>query len=120
MLPPGPCGPLPRRPHREGAPLEPLGHPDLAALGRRLRREMDETLDAEQSAARAAARRRRTLRDLFLTLEDRADAAVLWTTDGRGYRGTVRAVGVDHVELAGDDCHRMVAFAHVGAVEVLP
>ncbi|MCU0281609.1 MAG: hypothetical protein MUE66_07260 [Acidimicrobiia bacterium] len=97
-----------------------MGHPDLAALGRRLRAEMDETLDAEQSAARAAARRRRTLRDLFLTLEDRADPAALWAVDGRCYRGTVRAVGTDHVELASADGLRLVAFAHVVAVEVLP
>lgn len=103
-----------------GSTLEPLGHPDLAALGRRLRAEMDETLDAEQSAARAAARRRRTLRDLFLTLEDRADPAALWAVDGRCYRGTVRAVGTDHVELASADGLRLVAFAHVVAVEVLP
>jgi hypothetical protein len=102
----------------EGEPLEPLGHPDLAALGRRLRRQMDETLDAEQSAACAAARRRRTLRDLFLALEDRADAAVVWAADGHCYRGTVCAVGVDHAELAGDDGSRVVLLAHVVAVEV--
>ena len=81
---------------------------------------MDETLDAEQSAARAAARRRRTLRDLFLTLEDRADAAARWAADGRCYRGTVRAVGVDHVELQSADGRRVVVLAHVVAVEVVP
>jgi len=81
---------------------------------------MDETLEAEQSAARAAARRRRTLRDLFLALEDRADPAALWAVDGRCYRGRVQAVGTDHVELASSDGARVVAFAHVVAVEVLP
>jgi hypothetical protein len=80
---------------------------------------MDETLDAEQSAARAAARRRRTLRDLFLTLEDRTDAAALWTVDGRCCRGTVRAVGVDHLELDSPEGPRMVVLAHVVSVEVL-
>ena len=103
-----------------GSTLEPLGHPDLAALGRRLRREMDETLDAEQSAARAAARRRRSLRDWFLTLEDRADPATLWTVDGGCHRGTVRAVGADHVEIGAADGTRLVALVHIVAVAVVP
>jgi len=81
---------------------------------------MDETLDAEQSAARSAARRRRTLRDLFLDLEDRAGRALVWADDGRCYRGTVLAVGVDHAELAGDEGRRVIAFAHVVALEVAP
>lgn len=95
-----------------------LDHPDLAALGRHLRQQMDETLDAEQSAARSASRRRRTLRDLFLDLEDRGDAAVVWAADGRCYRGTVQAVGVDHAELADQDGRQVVALAQVVAVEV--
>ena len=81
---------------------------------------MEETLDAEQSAARAAARRRRTLRDLLLTLEDRADPVALWAVDGRCYRGTVRAVGSDHAELASVEGLRLVTLAHVVALEVLP
>ena len=79
---------------------------------------MDDTLDAEQSAARSASRRRRTLRDLFLDLEDRADPALVWADDGHCYRGTVCAVGVDHAELQGDDGRRVVSFAHVVALEV--
>lgn len=100
-----------------GSERETLDHPDLAALGRRLRQQMDETLDAEQCAARSASRRRRTLRDLFLDLEDRADPVTVWAADGRGYRGTVRAVGVDHAELADEDGCRVVAFAQVVALE---
>ena len=96
-----------------------LDHPDLAALGRRLRQQMDETLDAEQCAARSASRRRRTLRDLFLDLEDRSDRAAVWTADGRCHRGMVRAVGVDHAELADEDGCRVVVFAQVVALEML-
>ena len=103
---------------RRGSLLEPLGHPDLAALGRNLRRQMDDTLDAEQSAARAAARRRRTLRDLLLDLEDRSDAASIWMADGRCYRGTVQAVGLDHAELVGGGGRCIVTLAQVVAVEV--
>jgi len=69
-------------------------------LGRRLRRQMDETLDAEQSAAHSA------------------DRALVWADDGRCYRGTVLAVGVDHAELSGEEGRRVVAFAHVVALEV--
>jgi len=32
----------------------------------------------------------------------------------------VLAVGVDHAELAGDEGHRVIAFAHVVALEVAP
>jgi hypothetical protein len=81
---------------------------------------MDETLDAEQCAARSASRRRRTLRDLFLDLEDRADPAVVWAADGRCYRGIVRAVGVDHAELADEDCRRVVVLGQVVALEMRP
>jgi hypothetical protein len=81
---------------------------------------MDETLDAEQSAARAAARRRRTMRDLFLDLEDRAARALVWADDGRCYRGTVLAVGVDQAELADEEGRRVIALAHVVALEVGP
>ena len=81
---------------------------------------MDETLDAEQSAARAAARRRRTMRDLFVALEDRGEPAAVWAADGRCYRGTVHAVGADHVELATPDGPRLVVLAHVVAVEGRP
>jgi hypothetical protein len=80
---------------------------------------MDDTLDAEQSAARAAARRRRTLRDLLLDLEDRADAASIWASDGRCYRGTVRAVGVDHAELVDGSARRIVALAQLVTIEVV-
>lgn len=94
-----------------------MDHPELAALGRELRRRMDETLDAEQCAARAAWRRRRSIRDLFLDLEDRAAAAVVWTDDGRCQRGTISAVGLDHAEVEGEEGARVVALAHVVALE---
>jgi hypothetical protein len=77
---------------------------------------MDETLDAEQSAARAAARRRRTLRDLFLDAEDRSERTVVFTSDGRAYRGTVTAVGMDHVEVAGSEGTWLIILAQVAAV----
>ncbi len=98
---------------------DPLRHPDLARLGRALRDQLDETLDAEQHAARAAARRRRSLRDVLLEAEDRGAAARISCTDGQLYRGAVVAVGADHVALAGDEGgERLIALAHVATVEI--
>ena len=97
--------------------MDPLSHPDLAALGSRLRRRMDETLDAEQQAARAAARRRRTLRDLLLEAEDRgATASVL--LDGVWLSGRVVAVGADHVILEGRLRRLIVPLPAPGVIEV--
>ncbi len=91
-------------------------HPDLRALGRRLRTEMDETLRAEQHAARVAARRRSTLRDRFLLAEDRAEQLHVAVVDGSDIAGQVVAVGADHIVLvhAGQRC--WVAMHHVVAV----
>ncbi len=98
---------------------DPLRHPDLARLGRVLRDQLDDTLDAEQHAARAAARRRRSIRDVLLEAEDREAGARVSCTDGQLYRGTVAAVGTDHVVLASDDGgRRLVALTHIVTVEV--
>ena len=98
--------------------VDPLRHPDLTRLGRQLRNEMDETLEAEQHAAWAVARRRRTIRDLLLDAEDRGRVAVISGSDGQLYRGTVEAVGADHVVLADQDRERVVALAHIVGLEV--
>ena len=97
--------------------MDPLGHPDLVRLGRSLRNRLDETLDAEQSAARAAARRRRTLRDRLLDSEDRTESIVLTTTDGHIHRGIVDAVGVDHVVLIDGNVERFIGVAHIITLE---
>ena len=85
-------------------------------LGRSLRDQLDQTLDAEQHAARAAARRRRTLRDALLTAEDRGQLARISCLDGQLYRGVVEAVGADHVVLRDGDVERSVALAHIVAL----
>ena len=97
--------------------MDPIGHPDLVRLGRTLRNRLDDTLDAEQAAARAVARRRRTLRDRLLDSEDRREHVVLTTADGHIHRGVVDAVGVDHVLLIDDTAERFVATAHIVTVE---
>jgi len=96
--------------------VDPLTHPDLAALGTRLRRRMDETLEAEQQAARAAAQRRRTLRDLVLEAADRGGSAAV-LLDGEWHAGRLEAVGADHLIL--DGVRRLVVpLAAIAAIEV--
>lgn len=96
--------------------MDPLHHPDLERLGRRLRNRFDDVLDAEQAAAVAAARRRRSLRDRLVEAEDRRDTVVLTTVDGQVHRGAVHAVGVDHLVLDDDGTERLIALAHVVSV----
>ena len=97
--------------------MDPFGHPDLQRLGRLMRNQLDETLDAEQQAARAAARRRMTIRDRLLESEDRAEHVVLSTSDGHMYHGVVDAVGIDHIVVRDGDIDRYLAIAHIVAME---
>jgi hypothetical protein len=97
--------------------MDPFGHPDLQRLGRSMRVEYDETLDAEQHAARAAARRRMSIRDRLLESEDRSEHIVVSTSDGHVYHGTVDAVGIDHVVIVDGEVDRYIAVAHIVALE---
>ena len=97
--------------------MDPFNHPDLKRLGRTLRVRLDETLDAEQSAALSAALRRRTLRDRLIESEDRGESVVLGGSDGHVYRGIVSAVGVDHVVLSESESDIFVTLAHVVSME---
>lgn len=93
-------------------------HPDLRALSRRLRLEMDETLRAEQYAARVSARRRSTIRDRFLMAEDRAERLNIEVVGGADICGTIAAVGIDHVVVTDRGTQCWVALPHVIAVRV--
>lgn len=104
----------------KGSDLDSVAHPDLVALGRAMRARMDQTLDAEMEAARASARRRRSLRDRLLEAEDSGMIVVVGTADGSAHRGFVEAVGVDHVELAHADVRLTIALAHICVIEASP
>jgi hypothetical protein len=79
---------------------------------------MDRTLEAEMEAARCAARRNRSLRDLLLAAEDGEEAIRVTAVDGMLHRGRVEAVGADHVEIVHDTVRRVVSLAHIVSVEV--
>lgn len=91
-------------------------HPDLRALDRQLRLEMDETLRAEQFAARVSAQRRSTIRDRFLLAEDRAETLNIEVVDGSDIGGVVQMVGADHVVIVSSGGSTWVALQHVVAV----
>lgn len=97
--------------------MEPNGHPDLVHIGRVLRERMDRTLDAEMEAARSAARRSRTTRDLLLAAEDRGNRVRITSIDGATHVGVVTAVGVDHVQITRDGRDRIVLVTHLVSLE---
>lgn len=97
--------------------METNGHPDLIRLGRSLRERMDRTLEAEMEAARSAALRTRTMRDLLLDAEDRRSFVRVTSSGGDVHAGTVIAVGADHVEIGHPDGSVVVAVCHVVAIE---
>lgn len=78
----------------------PNDHPDLAEVGRRLQRRLDQVLEAEQEAAALAVRRGATLRDRLADAEDEGLEVTVACLDGSVHRGTVAVVALDHVELA--------------------
>jgi len=77
---------------------------------------MDRTLDAEMAAARAAARRRRSLRDRLLDAEDRSAVLTISTVEGAAHRGVVDAVGLDHVDLTQSDSSIAIPLQHITSV----
>ena len=61
--------------------MDPLRHPDLIEISRKLRHQLEMVLAAEQEAAAATLRRRRTVRDRPLEAEDRGEQAWFWRAD---------------------------------------
>ena len=81
--------------------MDPLRHPDLVDISRTLRHQLDAVLDAEQQAARATLRRRRTLRDRLLEAEDRQENVDVTLTNSDSFSGRLIAVGADHLLILG-------------------
>ena len=93
---------------------DPLDHPDLDAISRSLREQLDDVLAAEQYAARIASLRRTTMRDRLIQAEDMSRGAVV-TTQTTRFSGRIAAVGTDHLVLEGDRL-QIVALRHVAGI----
>lgn len=98
--------------------MDPLRHPDLLELSRKLRRQLETVLAAEQEAAAATLRRRRTLRDRLLDAEDRTEEVVVHTAGNKAWTGRVRAVGADHLVLRVSDREVFISLVECVALEV--
>ena len=97
--------------------MDPLQHPDLIEISRRLRLQLAQVLEAEQEAAAITLRRRSTIRDRLLDVEDRGEAVRIGCIDGLHRTGRVGAVGVDHVVLETNSAVAYVAILHIVVVE---
>jgi hypothetical protein len=100
--------------------MDPLRHPDLIEVSRRLRRQLNQVLEAEQEAAAISMRRRSSIRDRLLDAEDRNELIRVGCSDGITRMGRVAAVGVDHVVLETGGALAYVGIPHIVAVEVPP
>jgi hypothetical protein len=93
--------------------MDPLRHPDLVEISRTLRHQLDAVLVAEQQAARATLRRRRTIRDRLLEAEDRSEAIDITLTTGKTLSGRLVAVGADHILITDQHTETYVDLNHV-------
>lgn len=98
--------------------MDPLRHPDLIEISRRLRHQLCQVLEAEQEAAAITLRRRSTVRDRLLDAEDRNEEIRVACGEGTIRQGKVAAVGVDHVVLETGTAVSYVAIPHIVAIEV--
>lgn len=99
--------------------IDPMRHPDLVEVERRLRRQFQLVLEAEQAAALVRHRRSMDLRDHLLEAEDRGSRIAVSTTDGELWTGRIGAVGADHVTIDRDDSMVVVMLYQVVAVELM-
>ena len=100
--------------------MDPLRHPDLIEVSRRLRSQLRQVLEAEQEAAAVTLRRKTTIRDRLLDAEDRNEVIHLACSDGSDRSGKVAAVGVDHVVLNTGTTVVYLGIQHIVAMEVRP
>jgi hypothetical protein len=97
--------------------VDPLRHPDLIEISRRLRLQLAQVLEAEQEAAAITLRRRSTIRDRLLDAEDRDETVRVTCVDGATRTGKIGAVGIDHLVLETNGATTYVAIVHIVVVE---
>lgn len=97
--------------------MDPLRHPDLIEISRRLRFQLAQVLEAEQEAAAITLRRRSTMRDRLLDAEDRNEIVRVTCVDGAEITGPVDAVGLDHAVFKANGATTYVAILHIVSIE---
>jgi hypothetical protein len=90
-------------------------HPDLVDLDGRIRLRLEAVLQAEQESAAVFVRRSAGLRDRLLELEEGAHQVEVLTPVSH-HRGTLVAVGKDHLEISAPEGAALIAFKRVVAV----
>ena len=91
-------------------------HPDLIEVGSRLRRRFEAVLDAEREAAVVAARRAADLRSILIDAEDQRREVIVTVADGGEVKGTLRAVGAEHIEVTHQGRSSLVVLSAINVV----
>lgn len=89
--------------------MDPLRHPDLIEITRKLRIQYEQILQAEQDAAALMRRRHQTLRDRLIEAEDRDERVRITTTSGLTVEGIPTAIGLDYMLI----CDTAVSLFHI-------
>lgn len=100
--------------------MDPLRHPDLIEVGRRLRETFDRAAAAELETIRVALARSRGLRDLLIEWEDEQRLVRVSLPTTTLTPMTIHGVGVDHLLLADGDRLLAVPFEGVACIEAHP
>ena len=100
--------------------MDPLRHPDLVEVGRRLRDAFDRAAAAELETARVAHARTRGLRELLLEWEDAGHRLTVCAGTQTLEATGIHAVGVDHVVLTAHGRHMAIPFEAISVVEATP
>ncbi|NND84463.1 MAG: hypothetical protein HKN46_04880 [Acidimicrobiia bacterium] len=97
--------------------MDPLRHPDLIEVGRRLRDAFDRAAAADLETARVAHARARGLRELLIEWEDAGQRVRVTAGPADTPPMTIEAVGFDHVVLAAAGRRLAVPFDAITTVE---
>lgn len=93
-------------------------HPDLVEIDRHIRHQLERVLRTEQEAANLNRRRRASLRDRLIDLEERCDPVVI-ARAGTEIAGVVDNVGIDHIDLVSASGPVIIAIGSIDGIRLL-
>ena len=82
-----------------------------------LSEELHAIADTLESAERGWQRSTRSLRDELEDLVVEQCIVTIQCSDGHRFTGTIDEVGIDHLQLADDGAHRLIALFHVALIK---